>query len=448
MNLTDLLQDFSTISALLIVAYIIRIKVKIFQKYFIPVSLLGGTLGLLLGPQVLGTFSPIYISYPSDPSKWTIPLLTIVFATSFLGSKAEKFGKDAASATFIAAVIHHAQILLGLLVTFVISKFIKDIPYEFGVLPVAAFYGGPGSAGIVGAAFQQLGWNEALGIGMTFATIGILSGVIFGMVIINAAVRKGYAKMSMSITEMGVKSNDGYVPFNQRTPIGNAVTRNSVIDPLALQLAFVGGTIAISSIVRISLIRVIPIVKEIPLYAFSLVFGAVISILMNKTKYADVVDSGSIRRISGIALEYMIASAIVSVSIEIFTTYLIPMILLSVAVVILNTILSIYLCKRWHKENWFEVAIGMFGQCCGILSTGLLLIKVVDPDHKTFASESIGASSTLGYIFQMPYSIFGPMILVASPKLYTLGTLGMWIIFIIIGHILFGRREKSKYNVS
>ena len=38
--------------------------------------------------------------------------------------------------------------------------------------------------------------------------------------------------------------------------------------------------------------------------------------------------------------------------------------------------------------------MGIYGQCTGTLATGLLLIKVLDPDGDTMTSESISGSST------------------------------------------------------
>lgn len=63
MTLTTVLIDISTISTLLFVGFLIRQKIPFFYKYYIPTSLIAGILGLLLGPQVLGQFSPIHLHF-------------------------------------------------------------------------------------------------------------------------------------------------------------------------------------------------------------------------------------------------------------------------------------------------------------------------------------------------------------------------------------------------
>ena len=49
----------------------------------------------------------------------------------------------------------------------------------FGVLLASGFIGGHGTAATFGASFEELcGWDEALTIGQTFATIGILAAMV------------------------------------------------------------------------------------------------------------------------------------------------------------------------------------------------------------------------------------------------------------------------------
>ena len=70
-----ILIDFSWISILLLAAYFIRAKVTILQKLFIPVSVIAGLLGLILGPTVLGTFCPVYIHWSDMLGSYATPLL-------------------------------------------------------------------------------------------------------------------------------------------------------------------------------------------------------------------------------------------------------------------------------------------------------------------------------------------------------------------------------------
>ena len=53
-------------------------------------------------------------------------------------------------------------------------------------------------------------------------------------------VRRGYAKLVAKPQEIPQDIKEGIVPVDKRKPIGMGVTYNDALDPLALQLAFVG----------------------------------------------------------------------------------------------------------------------------------------------------------------------------------------------------------------
>jgi len=53
-NYMSFLTDFCFMSLLLVIAQFLRAKIKLFQMFYIPASLLAGILGLLLGPQFVG----------------------------------------------------------------------------------------------------------------------------------------------------------------------------------------------------------------------------------------------------------------------------------------------------------------------------------------------------------------------------------------------------------
>ena len=66
-ELTDIIKCFSILSVLLLLGTFLRAKIKVFQKLFLPASVIGGALGLILGPEIAGdtlnaVFSPKTLS--------------------------------------------------------------------------------------------------------------------------------------------------------------------------------------------------------------------------------------------------------------------------------------------------------------------------------------------------------------------------------------------------
>ena len=440
MSLTDFLVDISTISFLLFLAFIIRRKVFFMQKYFLPASLIAGIIGLLLGPQVLGLVSPVCIRFSDSISQWTGFFFAFIFTTSFLGTSAMKLGRPALSSICQIGVIHMMQICVGLLIAFGLSRFM-DVPYAIGSLPVSGFYGGHGSAGVVGEGFKALGWDDAMGIAMTYATVGMFMAVLGGMVITNMGAKRGVTNRRMDSNFLTVSQKTGIVPEEERKSIGTAIVDNAVMDPMAFQFMIVGVIIAISYVLRNAIIKVIPFWSKIPLYAMCLFMGAILGNIISKTKYNQYIDRNSMKRISGVAVEYAVTSAIVTIKISVLATYLVPIVVTSLVLTVLTAAVSIFLLKRWYGEGWFETAVGCFGLTTGSMATGLLLCRVLDPDNETLAAESVTAASTMGNFLQQPYNTLGPILLMSNPVTYTWISVGLLAAFLVVGEVLFGRRK-------
>lgn len=79
---TSLLYDVACMSVLLLIAKIIRSKVKFIQKLYIPTALIAGFLGLILGKQ----FANI-LPFSSEIGSYAGILIAFVFGSMFIGSK-------------------------------------------------------------------------------------------------------------------------------------------------------------------------------------------------------------------------------------------------------------------------------------------------------------------------------------------------------------------------
>lgn len=447
MTLTDVLLDFSMISFLLILATFLRRKLKILQHFYIPAALIAGALGILLGPQVLGKVSPVYLKYSDSISQWAGILTAIVFSASFLGVKLEKVSGSALRTYFTAGTVHQLQVVAGLTVTFILGFFFADLKFGFGLLPVLGFYGGHSMSIAGGTIFQDAGYMQGgAAVGATFGTIGMLVGVIIGMVIINYAAQKGITKVKMKREDMPKSMLTGYIEPEERTAIGRGVTSSSTLDPFASQLMLVGFIILLGQILRTALVSINPFWKNLPLFACSLIMSAIFTLATrNNVKIKDMVDRSTITRISGTALDYMIAASIGTTSLQVFVDYGIPLIIVG-AFVSVVTYLGSFIIGKYilPKNDFFETAIGVFGQTCGVLATGLMLLKVVDPDYQTNAATNITSSSTLGYTYQLQYTLLFVPLIMSKPMFVYLWSWFLLILLFGAGVVFAKRSDKAK----
>ena len=441
MTLMDVAHDFAVVSILLAIGYFLRMKVKLFQRLFLPASIIGGLIGLIIGPQILGLYSPVHVTYTASISEWSGVLLAVTFACSFLGESMEKITKQAVAATLVGGVAHQAQAVLGMIVAFL---FQSVVPIGFGLIPLFALYGGWSFP--VATIFEEEGyWTNAVPVAITIATIGVVCGIVFGIVMVNIGIRKGLIKhTTASLDDLPEEFRTGYIALGKRPSIGSAVSKSSSVDPFTLQLAFVGLVVACALWLRNFLISIDPFWENLPLLSTSLFCSGVFGIIIGRIPaLQQFIDRDTIERISNVSLEYLITSAVATTSIETFVSYLLPIVVISVVVIAATTWVSIFFSKRWCPQDWFASAVAQYGAYMGLLSTGLLLAKVVDPDHKTVAAETVAASCTLGYSYSLPYLLIMPMLVISSPKLVFGISVVLLIVFLIAGEVFRKRARVS-----
>ena len=284
MTLMDVIQDFAVVSILLAIGYFLRMKVKLFQHLFLPASIIGGLVGLLLGPQLLGLYSPVCVTYTDSIPQWANVLLAVTFACSFLGESMEKITKQAIASTLVSGVVHQAQAILGMVVAFFFSA---AIPIGFGLIPLYALWGGIGWSVPVATIFETEGyWADAVPVAITIATIGVVCGIVFGIVLVNIGIRKGLLVHSAaSIDDLPEEIRTGYVPIGKREPIGYAVSKNSSADPMTVQLAIVGFVVACALYLRNFLISIDPFWNNLPLLSTSLFCSGVFGFIFGRAPF-------------------------------------------------------------------------------------------------------------------------------------------------------------------
>ena len=79
--LTAILKSFGVFSILLLLGSFLRAKIPLFQKLYLPACVIGGFIGLIVGPNILGIvpFSENTMSIASSlPNVFIIPVLSAI----------------------------------------------------------------------------------------------------------------------------------------------------------------------------------------------------------------------------------------------------------------------------------------------------------------------------------------------------------------------------------
>ena len=119
---TTVFNDLMLLFVFLLIGFLLREIIKPLQKLFIPSSVLGGTIALVLGPQCLGL-----LEIPESFGEMASPMICIVMAAMILGTKftLSKL-KGYAAVTNVECLIYFGQMGIGLLVGVLLSKIWPD----------------------------------------------------------------------------------------------------------------------------------------------------------------------------------------------------------------------------------------------------------------------------------------------------------------------------------
>ena len=442
----DVVKDFGIASILLLVGYLIREKVKLFQKLYIPASVIGGIIGLLLGASVLGQFCPVYLSFSENVASYSMPLLAGVFCTQFFGVKIEKRILRNASAIGVLNILCILlQVIVGLGVVYVFCLLTNvEIPLGMGVLPFSGFYGGHGVPAILGMTYEAAGYwtaSEATSLGNTFATFGLIYGVVGGIAIINIAARKGHIDRNAGTGSLKSDELSGYVAEDKQGAAMKGITKGAAMNPLALHFGIVGAIIVLGYI-TLDWVKMIPGLSNMTITCTAMIIGLIFAVICNKTKLRKYVDRTSLLNVSGLCLEYLIVTSLSTTNLSVFVDYGALIALLTLILLPLTTIFILRLAKRWQRENWVENAVGTFGLATGVLATGFLLVRVADPEMKTDASVNLATGSLIsGLTVQIYYLFFFPALLISNPVTAVVITAVLTAVFYLAGNIFFNKRK-------
>lgn len=400
----DLLIDFSLIGALLLVGTWLRRKVRFFQRFLVPNSLIAGFAGLLLGGELLALI-------PIDGARmgaYVYHLLALTFICVGLFKTDQKHSWGVMNLGFMQVAIMLMQGIVGLSLALVISlTLVSDLNPAFGMLLPLGFAMGPGIAYSIGQSWEAFGFPNAGSIGLTFAALGFLFAYFWGMFIVNREVaRNGKTNMPEYIRS-GIRE-DGNRPVGSRQTFSSAA-----IEPFAVHLALIGaiylGTYWITEGLAWLLMSA-GLEAEVPvIWSFHFIIANVVSLGCRKWllggKRGDWIDDGTIQRLTGTFAEYLIAASIMAISLTMAWRFALPLALICLFGGYLTYLFLKWTCWKVFKKHQFERFISMFAQMTGTISSGLALIRVTDPNYETPVAQELVLSSGMALSFGFPLLI-------------------------------------------
>ena len=406
---------------------------------------------MILGPEVLGrifSFS-LPVTWLKEmallPGILIVPVVAAVpLGLEFKGSNGKGVVRDVGIMGGILFIATFLQEIIGYFVNFVCTRFFNiDLYKSFGVELNAGFSGGHGTAGMIGRTLHEMNmdyWALAQGIATTTATFGLIGGILLGIFLINRACRKGETSLLKKPSDIPMELKRGYyTDITKQTSIGRETMLSSSIDVLAFHVAIIFSVCGVSYII-LALIKKykVPVLSSFSVWAFAMVIMILVWKAIKKLGLEWCVDTKVKSKITSMLTEFAVVSAVATLPLKAVFSYFVPIMAMMILGFIATWWCIKYFSYRYYKGNYaFERAVAMLGTCLGVFLTGLLLLRICDPEFSTpvLGDYSLGFSLT---------ALMGPILMVScislsmayGPLIPVFLNLGLVVIFLGIITVL------------
>lgn len=439
----------------LLVANMIKKSVPFLQHSLVPTSVLGGILLLIVAIIYKAITGNVLFdsAFFGGNGMATLEIITyhalaIGFIATVFKPDKEKFSRKRRIEVFNTGVTtvstYLLQAILGLGITLLFVLLKTDLFSAAGILLPFGYGQGTGQALNFGGIYEsEYGFVGGKSFGLTVAAFGFLSASIGGVIHLAILQKKGKAQRADE-RAAALTTEDVQMP--------DEIPMNGSIDKMTVQLGLVFATYFVSYLVMYLLGSLIPSLRSV-LYGFNFLFGVLfatlLSFLLKTLKKKNVIRKEYVnpflmKRISGFFFDLMIVAGIAAIRIEVLAEYWSILLVLGIVGAFSTYFFNQFIARKLFPDYTEEQFLVMYGMLTGTASTGVILLREIDPDFKTPAADNL--------VYQnFPAIVFGfPMMLLANlaPKqpLVTFGILCAFFVVMVLllfRGFIFKRKNKN-----
>ncbi len=450
-----IIVQFGILSLSILGANIIRRKVSFMKNVHLPTAILAGFILLLLK-----TLGIIYIdtSFMEIITYHTIALgfisLTLRSHPVEESSITLSQKKDGLNTAVVIVATYLLQGLIGILITITLYYMnFPEVEKALGILLPMGFGQGPGQANNIGMTYEiTYGFVGAKSFSLALATAGFLWAYTGGVVYLNHLRKKGYYQFKDNkLTE---SINTEILAEEDEIPLTEAV------DKFTIQISLVSMVYLFTYIIAFGmswLFKNITILNSlektiVPLiWGFNFLIGTIVSMIINnilcklrekKWMTRKYTNNYMLNRISGVCFDYMIAASIAIINIGDLSKLWMPFIIISTIGGILTFVYLKYVTKKLYPTYKEEAMLSLYGMLTGTVSSGVLLLREIDSNFKTPASNNLIIGSANAIILGLPMLIFVGLAPMSDKLLYL--TLILIVVYMLVLNIYLFKNKNSK----
>ncbi|MBR0140254.1 MAG: hypothetical protein IJM17_08220 [Firmicutes bacterium] len=393
----------SILLAAMMLANLLRRKIHLLRRSLLPSAVVGGFIVLAADSIYKSAFgsSMFDLSTLESLTYHGLGLGFIALAWRHLdGVRGKKARKDVFNTATITVGGYLIQALFGLLISATLFYALGSFAAGGILLPMG--YGqGPGQAFNWGATYEsQYGFVNGTSYGLTIAAMGFFSACAGGLIYLGKLSKSDKYRHSGEDLADDLKLSD----FRS----DNEIPVSESMDKLTVQFALVFMTYAVAfgsmwlvykyilePAGGFAMNTVNPLI-----WGFNFLIGTVWAILFKNigndlrrkgVMHREYTNNYMLNRISGLMFDIMVVASIASIDLSAFKykEFWVPLLLECLGGALITYIYVDRICRHLFPDYSDEMFLAMYGMLTGTASTGVILLREIDPLFKTPASHNI-----------------------------------------------------------
>ncbi len=438
-------------AALILLANILSRKIPFFRRSLMPIAVLSGFILLILRTTGVVDIDIVFLE------KLTYHALALGFIAMSLRVPEKKSEGGALIGAKSGALIvstYLVQAIVGLIISlgFVLT-IMPDLFPATGILLPMAYGQGPGQANNVGTTYEALGMAGGRSFGLSLAAMGYLCACVVGVIFLNVYSRKGKITRTRDKNSVSGSVTVDTFQHNGEIPISESV------DKLSVQFAFVAILYLITYLITWGITALLEAVApgvastvSTLLWGFNFIIGSVVALgcraVLSGLKSVKLMsrqyqNNYLLSRISGLAFDLMIIAGIAGIEISDLEGMWIPFIIMSIAGGVITFIYLKVMCKKLYPDYTHEGFFSMYGMLTGTISSGVLLLRELDPEFETPAANNLITGSSFGIIFGAPVLLLVSLAAKSfAMSVAVLGIASAYLVVLLVFMLKTGKKKK------
>ena len=332
------------------------------------------------------------------------------------------------------------QGIVGFGITILAALIISGFFPAAGILLPFGYGQGTGQALNYGNIFEtEFGFVGGRTFGLTIAALGFLSAAVGG--VIHLQIMKKSGKLVKSNRRDGSTQTDKVESYFE-------IPMQESMDKMTVQIALILVAYMMAYLLMLGLGTLLPGMRSV-IYGFNFLLGVLtatlLKITMNFLRRKHIIrrkytNNFLMTRTSNFFFDLMVVAGVAAIRLDQLESYWGIILILGVAGLIVTYVYNRIVAKTLFPDYVEEQFLTMFGMLTGTASTGVILLREVDGDFKTPASDNMVYQNFPAIVLGFPIMFLATLAPV-KPML-TLGVLAAY--FVLLNVFLFRSKIFKK----